>query len=52
MVMIVAFMAQRVIAGRTEFEEMPPKLQALVAVELIDGGFADLVPVEFGGTRD
>lgn len=50
--MIIAFMAQRVISGRTLFDEMPPKLQDPVAVELIDGGFADLVPAEFGGTRD
>lgn len=50
--MIIAFMAQRVVSGRTLFEEMPPKLQALVAVELIEGGFADIVPTEFGGTRN
>ena len=45
--------AQRVILGKCEFEQVPKKLQKQVAEILIDEcGMPELVPAEFGGTKD
>lgn len=46
------FFAQRVILGKTKFDEVPKVLKAKVAEILIDSGLPELVPSEFGGTRD
>ena len=47
------FFAQRVILGKTEFDEVPGKtLKAQVAEILLDSGLPELVPSEFGGTAD
>ena len=45
--------AQRVILGKCDFEKVPAKLQKQVAGILIDEcGMPELVPAEFGGTKD
>ena len=44
------FFAQRVILGKTAFEDVPKALKAGCAEVLIDSGLADLVPAAFGGT--
>ena len=45
--------AQRVILGKCEFEQVPKKLKKQVAEILIDEcGMPELVPAEFGGTKD
>lgn len=49
--MMAMLFAQRVILGKTEFEQVPAKLKAQVATILIDEcGLPELVPVEYGGT--
>lgn len=49
--MMAMLFAQRVILGKTEFEQVPNKLKAQVATILIDEcGLPELVPVEYGGT--
>lgn len=48
--MMAMFFAQRVILGKTTFEEVPEKLKPGVAEVLMDSGLAELVPKEFGGT--
>lgn len=49
--MMAMLFAQRVILGKTEFAQIPAKLQAQVATILIDEcGLPELVPAEFGGT--
>lgn len=50
MIMMAMFFAQRVILGKTEFKDVPIKLQPGCAEILIDSGLAELVPTEFGGT--
>ena len=51
--MMAMLFAQRVILGKTEFEQVPNKLKAQVATILIDEcGLPELVPVEYGGTKD
>ena len=50
--MMTMFFAQRVILGKTTFEDVPTTLQAGVAVNLIDSGLDFLVPKEFGGTKE
>ena len=51
--MMAMLFAQRVILGKTEFEQVPAKLKAQVATILIDEcGLPELVPVEYGGTAD
>ena len=51
--MMAMLFAQRVILGKTEFEQVPAKLKAQVATILIDEcGLPELVPVEYGGTKD
>ena len=50
--MMAMLFAQRVILGKTEFEQVPAKLKAQVATILIDEcGLPELVPVEYGGTK-
>ena len=46
-IMMAMFFAQRVILGKTEFDAVPK-----VAEILIDSGLPELVPAEFGGTKD
>lgn len=49
--MMALLFAQRVILGKTEFNEVPAKLKGQVADILINEcGMPELVPVEFGGT--
>ena len=45
--MMAMFFAQRVILGKTKFDEVPK-----VAEILLDSGLPELVPSEFGGTAD
>ena len=48
--MMAMFFAQRVILGKTTFENVPKALKAGVAEVLIDSGLPELVPAEYGGT--
>lgn len=50
--MMAMFFAQRVILGKTTFEQVPKALKKGVAEVLIDSGLPELVPAEFGGTAD
>ena len=50
--MMAMFFATRVILGKTSFEDVPAKLKAGVAEQLLDAGLPELVPAEFGGTAD
>ena len=51
--MMAMLFAQRVILGKCEFEQVPAKLKQQVAEILIDEcGMPELVPAEFGGTKD
>lgn len=51
-IMMAMFFAQRVILGKTEFDAVPKALKKQVAEILIDSGLPELVPSEFGGTKD
>ena len=52
-IMMAMLFSQRVILGKCEFEQVPRKLQKQVAAILIDEcGMPELVPAEFGGTKD
>lgn len=51
-IMMAMFFAQRVILGKTKFDEVPKALKAKVAEILLDSGLPELVPAEFGGTAD
>lgn len=52
-IMMAMLFAQRVILGKCEFEQVPKKLQKQVAEILVDEcGMPELVPAEFGGTKD
>ena len=52
-IMMAMLFAQRVILGKCEFEQVPKKLQKQVAEILVDEcGLPELVPAEFGGTKD
>lgn len=52
-IMMAMLFAQRVILGKCEFEQVPKKLQKQVAVILVEEcGMPELVPAEFGGTKD
>ena len=51
-VMMAMFFAQRVILGKTAFNDVPKALKKQVAEVLIDSGLPELVPVEYGGTSD
>ena len=48
--MMAMFFAQRVILGKTTFEQVPKALKKGVAEVLIDSGLPELVPAEYGGT--
>ena len=50
--MMAMFFAQRVILGKTEFDAVPKALKKQVAEILIDSGLPEMVPTEFGGTKD
>ena len=50
--MMAMFFAQRVILGKTKFDEVPKALKTKVAEILLDSGLPELVPSEFGGTAD
>lgn len=52
-IMMAMLFAQRVILGKCEFERVPKKLQKQVAEILVEEcGMPELVPAEFGGTKD
>ena len=52
-IMMAMLFSQRVILGKCEFEQVPKKLQKQVAEILVDEcGMPELVPAEFGGTKD
>lgn len=49
--MMAMLFAQRVILGKTEFNNVPAKLKAQVADILVNEcGLPELVPADFGGT--
>lgn len=50
-IMMAMFFAQRVILGKTDFDEVPKALKQSVAEILLDSGLPELVPEEYGGTR-
>ena len=51
--MMAMLFAQRVILGKTEFNQVPAKLKRQVADILIDEcGLPELVPTEYGGTAE
>lgn len=52
MTMMAMFFAQRVILGKTTFEQVPKALKKGVAEVLIDSGLPELVPAEYGGMAD
>lgn len=45
--MMAMFFAQRVILGKTTFDQVPRTLKQGVAEILIDSGLAQLVPADF-----
>lgn len=45
--MMAMFFAQRVILGKTTFDEVPAALKTGVAEVLIESGLADMVPEEY-----
>lgn len=47
--MMAMFFAQRVILGKTEFDQVPKALKKGVAEILIDSGLSELVPAEYNG---
>ena len=50
-IMMATLFAQRVILGKTEFNDVPAKLKSQVADILINEcGLPELVPTEYGGT--
>ena len=52
-IMMAMLFAQRVILGKCDFEKVPAKLQKQVAEILVEEcGMPELVPAEFGGTKD
>lgn len=50
--MMAMFFAQRVILGKTAFDNVPGALKLGCAEILIDSGLPDLVPASFGGTME
>lgn len=50
--MMAMFFAQRVILGKTSFDEVPITLKAQVAEILLESGLPELVPHEYGGTAE
>ena len=51
-IMMSMFFSQRVILGKTEFDAVPKALKKQVAEILIDSGLPEMVPAEFGGTKE
>ena len=51
-IMMAMFFAQRVILGKTEFDAVPKALKKQVAEILIDSGLPEMVPADFGGTKE
>ena len=51
-IMMAMFLAQRVILGKTEFDAVPKALKKQVAEILIDSGLPEMVPAEFGSTKE
>lgn len=51
-IMMAMFFAQRVILGKTEFDAVPKALKKQVAEILIDSGLPEMVPAEFGSTKE
>lgn len=52
-IMMAMLFAQRVILEKCTFEQVPSKLKKQVAEILVDEcGMPELVPAEFGGTKD
>lgn len=50
--MMAMLFAQRVILGKTEFDDVPAKLKQAVAEILIEEcGLEELVPAEYGGIK-
>lgn len=50
--MMAMLFAQRIILGKTEFDDVPAKLKNQVADILINEcGLPELVPTEYGGTK-
>ena len=51
--MMAMLFSQRVILEKCTFEQVPKKLKKQVAEILVEEcGMPDLVPAEFGGTKD
>ncbi|MEE0033193.1 MAG: CD1375 family protein [Agathobaculum butyriciproducens] len=51
--MMAMLFSQRVILGKCTFEQVPKKLQKQVAEILVEEcGMPELVPAEYGGTKD
>lgn len=51
--MMALLFSQRIILGKTEFEKVPEKLKAQVADIIINEcGLPELIPVEYGGTKE
>ena len=50
--MMAMFFAQRVILSKTEFDAVPKTLKKQDAEILNDSGLPEMVPAEFGGTKD
>ena len=51
--MMATLFANRIIIGRCTFEQVPSKLKKQVADILVDEcGMPEIVPEEFGGTKD
>lgn len=50
--MMALFFAQRVILDKTKFEDVPLALKKGCAEVLIDSGLPELVPTEYGGTKE
>ena len=51
-IMMAMFFSQRVILGKTEFDAVPKALKKQVAEILIDSGLPQMVPAEYGGTKE
>lgn len=51
-IMMAMFFSQRVILGKTEFDAVPKALKKQIAEILIDSGLPEMVPAEFGGTKE
>lgn len=52
-IMMAMLFAQRVILDKCDFDKVPAKLKKQVAVILVEEcGMPELVPAEFGGTKD